>query len=106
MQIYNFSDMKGGWFVGDFSPTAFQTKACEVSYKKHYKGEEWPRHYHAVATEINFLIKGKMLINSEEINTGQIFVIYPVEAVKPIFLEDCELIVIKTPSVKGDKYEV
>ena len=31
--------MKGGWFVGDFLPTAFKTKNFEVSYKLHKKNE-------------------------------------------------------------------
>ena len=33
MKIFNFKKMKGGWFVGDFLPTAFKTKNFEVSYK-------------------------------------------------------------------------
>ena len=41
MQIYKLEDMKGGWFVGNFSPSAFQTEGFEVCYKKHHKGEKW-----------------------------------------------------------------
>ena len=26
MEKFSFNDMKGGWFVGDFKPSAFQTK--------------------------------------------------------------------------------
>ena len=96
---------KGGWFVGDFEPTVFKTSDFEVSYKLHHKGEEWPKHHHKIATEINFLIRGKMMINNLLIESGKIFVIEKNESIKPTFLEDCELIVIKTPSVKNDKYE-
>lgn len=96
---------KGGWFVGDFEPTTYKTDQFEVSYKLHYKNEEWPKHYHKLSTEINFLIKGKMMINETLIESGKIFIIEKNESVKPIFLENCELIVIKTPSVKNDKYE-
>jgi hypothetical protein len=37
------------------------------------------------------------------LNSGDIFVIYPKEIADPIFLEDCYLCVIKTPSIVGDK---
>ena len=37
MRIYNFKKMKGGWFIGNFFPTAFKTKNFEVSYKLHKK---------------------------------------------------------------------
>ena len=37
MQVLRIEDMKGGWFVGDFEPTAYKTKDFEVSYKVHQK---------------------------------------------------------------------
>lgn len=103
MQKFKLEDMTGGWFVGDFTPAAFTTDKFEVCYKRHTKGEFWDKHYHPVATEINLLIKGKMKINDELITSGEIFIISPKEVVKPIFLEDCELVIIKTPSLKKDK---
>jgi hypothetical protein len=103
MQIYKLSEMKDGWFVGDFLPTSFKSKDFELCYKKHYKGEFWDKHYHEKITEINLLIKGKMLINDIELNGGDIFVIEPYYVSKPIFLEDCEIIIVKTPSITDDK---
>jgi hypothetical protein len=103
MQKFKLEDMTGGWFVGDFAPAAFTTNKFEVCYKHHYKGEYWDKHYHPVATEINLLVRGRMKINNELITAGEIFVISPMEEAKPDFLEDCELVVIKTPSLKGDK---
>lgn len=104
MQIFNFENMKNGWFVGNFTPTAFKTSAFEVCYKKHSKGEVWDTHYHKLATEINYLIKGKMVIQSTIIEAGSIFVLEPFEVADPVFLDDCELIIIKTPSDTNDKY--
>jgi len=104
MQIYKLNDMKDGWFVGDFSPAAFTTDQFEVCYKKHFVGEYWATHYHTTITEINLLVKGKMKINNIEINAGEIFVIPPYYVSKPEFLQDCELVIIKTPSVIGDKF--
>lgn len=103
MKIYNFEDMIGGWFVGNFSPTAYEAK-FEVCYKQHKKDEKWDTHYHKKATEINLLISGKMMINNIVINAGQIFVIEPYYVSSPIFLEDCSLVIVKTVSDKNDKY--
>lgn len=105
MDVFHIKDMKRGWFVGDFAPAALRSKDFEVGYLRHKKGEKWPAHYHKVATEINFLVKGKMMIQRKKLNAGDIFVIYPGEIADPVFLEDCEVVVIKTPSVPGDKYE-
>ena len=52
MKKFDFSVMKGGWFVGNFEPTAFKTKDCEVAYVKHFKDQEWEKHFHKIATEI------------------------------------------------------
>lgn len=106
MQIFDSKQFmnNGGWFIGNFTPTVFNTNDFEVSYKLHYKNEEWPRHYHKISTEINFLIRGKMIIDEIPISAGKIFIIEKNESVKPIFLEDCELIVVKVPCSKNDKY--
>lgn len=98
--------MRGGWFVGNFEPTAFKTEKFEVGYKLHKKGELWSKHYHRKATEINCLIKGRMRLNRAEFKSGDIFVIEPGEIAEPEFLQNCQLIIIKVPSLQKDKYEV
>jgi len=94
----------GGWFIGDFSPVSYKTSDFEIGYKIHLKGEKWPIHFHKIAKEINYLIKGKMIIQNRELIEGDVFIIHPNEIADPVFLEDCELIVVKIPSVKNDKY--
>lgn len=106
MEIFNFKDMIGGWFVGDFIPSAYRTKDFEVCYKHHPKGEKWDTHYHKKATEINLLVKGRIKINDIIIEEGSIFVIEPFYTSAPEFLDDCELVVVKTVSDKNDKYLV
>ncbi len=98
--------MTGGWFVGNFEPTAHKTENFEVSYKIHPKGEIWDTHYHKIATEINFLVSGKMTIQGQNLKSGDIFVIEPLEIADPIFHEDCHIVCVKTLSVKNDKYIV
>jgi len=106
MKVLKMNTMVGGWFVGNFEPTAFKTSDVEVCYKVHPKGEQWPTHYHKIATEINYIIRGSMSLNGTLLTQGDIFVLEPYEVATPEFLEDCELIVVKTPSLTDDKYEV
>lgn len=103
MKISRLENMKGGWFIGDFSPTAFKTNSVEVSYKLHPKGEQWDIHYHRVVTEINLLVKGKMILQDIELNVGDIFVLEPYEITDPTFLEDTELVCVKIPGITNDK---
>ena len=37
---------------------------------------------------------------------GDIFILEPFEIADPEFLEDCDLVIIKTPSLPGDKYPI
>jgi hypothetical protein len=98
--------MKGGWFVGNFEPSAYKTNDFEVSYKIHPRGEKWDNHYHKIATEINYLVTGSMTILNMHLKSGDIFVIEPYEIADPIFHEDCHIVCVKTASSKGDKYIV
>ncbi len=106
MQIFRIEDMKGGWMAGNFTPSAYRTEDFEVGYKIHKKGESWPVHYHKEVTEITFLLKGMMRLQGEALVSGDIFVLQPNEIADPEFLEDCEVFVIKSRSVIGDKYEL
>ena len=79
------------------------TKDFEAGYLLHKKGEQWDVHFHKYMTEVNFLVKGKMILNDIELNEGDIFIIDKYEIACPIFLEDCYIFVLKVPSVVGDK---
>jgi quercetin dioxygenase-like cupin family protein len=106
MEIYKISDFKGGWFVGDFEPTVYKNREFEAGFKVHLKDEVWPKHYHKDSLEINYLVSGKMLIQGKELNSGDVFVIRPGEIADPIFIEECKVFIIKTPSIPGDKFLV
>lgn len=95
--------MYRGWFIGNFEPSTHKTKDFEVGYLTHKKGEIWDVHYHKHMKEVNLLVKGKMILNDVELNENDIFVIDKEEIACPIFLEDCYIVVIKIPSVPGDK---
>ena len=65
--------------------------------------EIWDTHYHEEITEINLLTKGKMTLQNKELNTGDIFILEPFEIADPVFLEDCDILCVKYPGIKGDK---
>ena len=104
MEIKNIEEMKGGWFIGNFNPSVFNTKQFEVGYKVHPKGKARDKHFHKVATEINYLIRGSMKICGKTVVKGQVFTIHPGEIADADFIEECEWIVVKVPCVPEDKY--
>jgi len=106
MKIKNIQDMKRGWLIGDFEPSILRTKDFEVGILTHKKGELWSAHLHKESEEYNLLLDGKMEINGVLIEPGTIFIIEKNEISKPEFLEDCRVLVVKVPSLPGDKYEV
>ena len=103
-KITKIDDYTRGWFIGNFEPSLLKTKDFEVSYKLHPKDQKWDFHYHKKATEINILVKGKMIINNVIYNSNEVFIINPNIISCPFFLEDCEIICIKIPSIQNDKY--
>ena len=106
MRKFNIKEMHRGWFIGDFLPSVLRTNLFEVGILKHHKGEKWPKHFHAEATEYNVLINGSMTVNNNLIQEGEIFVLEKNEICNPIFHKDCTVLCVKVPSIPGDKYEV
>jgi quercetin dioxygenase-like cupin family protein len=104
MQISKLSNMKKGWFIGDFSPTLVKTRSVEVAVKFYKKGDREDRHYHKVATEITVVISGKVRMNGVEYKAGDIIVIDPNESTDFEALEDSVNTVVKLPGAQDDKY--
>jgi hypothetical protein len=96
--------MTKGWFVGDFVPNALQATSCEVAIK-HYKAgdHEWA-HVHRVATEVTAIVTGRVRMLGAFWGAGDILVIEPGEATDFEALADTITVVVKLPSVRGDKY--
>lgn len=106
MEIHSLKDFHRGWIIGNFNPSLLKVEGFEVGVLSHKKGEDWPRHVHKIATEYNVLLEGHLTIDGTIVKSGQIFIIYPGEITKAEFLEDCTILVIKVPSIPGDKYEI
>ena len=106
MELHKLEDMFKGWFIGDFEPSILKTDQFEVAYHTHKAGEHHDTHYHKESREYNVLVKGVMIVNKQTFTAGDIFIIEPYEVSEPEFITDVELVVVRTPSVKDDKYVV
>ena len=106
MRSYTLEDMVGGWFVGDFSPAVLRSSAVESAVKHYAAGQAEKKHIHKIATEITVIVRGKVEMVGRTWESGSIIVLEPGEATSFLALEDSITVVIKTPSVIGDKYEV
>jgi len=104
MKVLKLKDMKQGWFVGNFEPSAYKDTDVEVCYRLHPKGEKWEWHYHKETTEINLLVEGEMIMQGKKLVSGDIFIITPYEISDQEFLKDCKIICVKTQNKPNDKY--
>lgn len=104
MIISKLQDMKAGWFIGNFEPACLRTEDCEVARKGYRAGDTETRHVHRVATEITLIISGRVKMNDHELKTGDIIRLGPGESTDFQALEDTVTVVVKLPSVMGDKY--
>jgi len=97
-------DMTKGWFVGDFAPVSLRTPHCEVAIKHYRQGDSESAHVHRVATEITAIVSGQVRMLGREWGAGDILTIEPGESTDFMALTDTVTVVVKTPSVAGDKY--
>ena len=80
MDVVRIEEMKGGWFAGNFEPTAWKTEAFEAAVHDYKKGEEKEAHYHKLGTEINLLLEGSFILrNYDGKGTDQKLIISPGE---------------------------
>lgn len=105
MKHFNLKDMTKGWFVGDFDPTIIKTQEFEVAVKKYNAGDEEKSHTHKVATELTLIVSGIAKMNGEILHANSIVKIDPNEYTNFQAVTDVTTVVVKTPSVKEDKYE-
>ena len=98
-------EMFKGWFIGNFEPSLIKTGEVEVAVKVYQKGEFEQRHYHRLATEITVVSTGRVRMNNNIYEKGDIVVVQPLESTDFEALEDSITTVVKYPGVSNDKYE-
>lgn len=103
MKVFKLGDMLRGWFVGNFEPTAHHDN-FEVGVKRYLKDDEELPHYHILAKELTLILEGRVEIAEQEFEAGDIVVLESFDVAGFKCLKDCTLVIVKTKSVKGDKY--
>lgn len=106
MKKYLLEEMVKGWFVGDFSPTAFKTRDFEVAVKKYRAGECEAEHYHVQAIELTVVVAGKVKMCNRIFEKDDIVLLDKGEKTAFEAIEDSVTVVVKAPSVRGDKFVV
>lgn len=104
MKHHRLDEMVKGWFVGDFDPVAVRSAAVEVGVKTYTAGDREDEHHHKVATELTVVLSGQVRMLGRTWEAGDIVTIEPGEANEFEALTDAVLVVVKLPSVAGDKY--
>ena len=104
MHVYQLGEMSKGWFVGDFAPACLRSPHCEVGIKHYRAGDEESAHHHKVATELTAIVSGRVVMFGLEFGAGQIVQVDPGESTAFHALTDVVTVVVKVPSVAGDKY--
>lgn len=104
MKTAKLSDMKGGWFIGNFEPSLYRTNDCEVAVKSYHKGDKEAAHYHKIATEYTIVICGKIKMFNTIFEEGDIVIVEPGDVTSFEALEEAKNLVVKIPGANNDKY--
>ena len=104
MKNFRLDCMIRGWFVGDFTPAAYATGACEVGVKYYRANDRESKHKHLVSTEITLILYGRVRMVDVEWGEGDIVVLPPGEATAFEAITDCATVVVKVPGALNDKY--
>ncbi len=96
-------EYKGGWLLGNFTPSIIQTRDFEVCVKNFIAGDKESAHYQVIATEVTVILSGKVRMGQYFLEENEILVVEPGEIVDFEALTDCKVLGIKFPSLPKDK---
>jgi len=103
MKLSNLNEMFRGWFIGKFEPSLYDGD-FEVGIKKYKSGDKEEKHYHKLAKEFTVIVSGKVKMNGVEYKEDDIIQIDEFDETDFECIEDSITVVVKTKSIKGDKY--
>ena len=106
MRVDRLAEMKRGWFVGNFEPTAYRTDDVEIAVKHYAAGDSEARHVHRVATELTAVVAGRVRMDGRELEAGELVTLEPGEPSDFQALTDAVVVAVKLPAVPGDKHLV
>ena len=103
MKTFKLSDSGArGWFIGDFPEAVFRTRDFEVCWQTNQRGHA-VSHYHKEITEITLVVCGRILTNGRIYGPGDIYIFEPGDISQTEYLEETNVLTVKTPSVPSDK---
>ena len=103
MKTFKLSDSGArGWFIGDFPEAVFRTRDFEVCWQTNQCGHA-VSHYHKEITEITLVVSGSILTNGRIYGPGDIYIFEPGDISQTEYLEETNVLTVKTPSVPSDK---
>lgn len=85
-------------------PSIFTSDAVEVAIQSRQKGNKEDNHYHKTVIQYNCIVKGKVSVDGHILSDGDIFVQERHDKADYEFLEDTDLLIIRLPSISGDKH--
>lgn len=103
MRRFDLREMTGGWFIGNFLPTAVQSEDFEVTVRKYISGDREQRHFQLSATEVTVIIEGRARMGDQLLNANDIIVLEPLESYDFEALTNVTLVAVKFPSIPNDK---
>lgn len=98
------NDFTRGWVVGNFEPSLIKTENIEVAIQEYKVGDTEAAHYHKEAIEYNVILDGTVSFNNDLYSKDEICIIEKNEITEFKAVTDARVLVIKSVSVKGDKY--
>ena len=104
MEENNLRNFVKGWFIGNFEPTLDPTSDFEIAIKRYKAGDEEEEHTHKIATEYTVIISGQVEMNGIQYIQDDIIIMHPGYSTNFKCIIDAVTVVVKTPSVKNDKY--
>ena len=100
------NDFTRGWVVGNFEPSLIKTENIEVAIQSYEAGDKEAAHYHKEAIEYNVVLDGTVSFNGYLYGQDEICIIEKNDVTEFKAVTDARVLVIKSASVKGDKYLV
>lgn len=103
MERLNLESYVNGWIVGDFNPSVMRTSEIEVGVKKFLLGDKEQEHYQKLASEVTFVLRGRIRMGNQFMAPGEGLLVKPEEVLDFEALEDSIVLAIKFPSLPDDK---
>ncbi len=100
----NLTNFTRGWIIGNFEPSIIKTTQLEIGILELKAGDKGDFHWHENHLEHNLILSGAAKIGKNLYFEGDIFTFKPFEKSNVEYMQDTKLLVIKSPSMNGDKY--